>query len=236
MTDTSENQYFGRDLEAMSSAVNYHGWICDEFAQFIGKRVAEVGAGTGCVSKLVLEKGVTDLHAYEPSSNMFPVLASRLSSFSNVTLHHCFFGDGPKVDAFDSILYVNVLEHIEDDIAELERAYQALAPGGHLLIFVPALQWLYSRLDQQVGHFRRYHRQTLKAAVQSAGFSVKRLHYFDVAGILPWLVYFKWMKNTVVSDNVKTYDQYVVPIMRRLEGIVRPPIGKNLLLVATRPE
>jgi SAM-dependent methyltransferase len=228
-------QYFGKDLEAMSFAVEYHRWIAREFDPYLGANVAEVGAGTGNFSALLLERaGLGHLAAFEPSANMFPLLEQRLAGAPRVTLHQAYFGAraaalGPR---FDSICYVNVLEHIEDDAAELAAASSALKPGGHLLLFVPALPFLYSELDRDLGHFRRYRKPDLERLVSAAGLEIRRSKYFDLPGILPWYLAFVLLRRPLTAGGVSLYDRLVVPIARRIESALPPPVGKNLLLVA----
>lgn len=236
MSSDTRPQYFGRDLEAMSFAENYHRWILDEFGPFLGADVAEVGAGTGNFSQL-LRPSVQSLHAFEPSENMFPVLQQKFANDSPVVTYNGFFGvETEKLsDCFDAVLYVNVLEHIEDDRGELEHVMRTLKPGGHLLIFVPALSFLFSKLDEQVGHFRRYHKRPLFELVSDAGFQVKRNRYFDMLGVAPWYIVFTLLGRSVSGANVSAYDRIGVPITRTIERYVNPPFGKNLLLVARKP-
>lgn len=127
-----------------------------------------------------------------------------------------------------------MLEHIEDDSTELSNAFDSIRPGGHLLVFVPALAWLYSDFDRQVGHFRRYTKRGLAGRVTNAGFSIVRARYFDIAGILPWYLNFVVLRNTMAKGGVAAYDKLVVPLMKVVEGIVPLPAGKNVLLVAKR--
>lgn len=236
MSEPAEHlpQYFGRDLEAMSFARNYHAWILSELEPFLGRSVAEVGAGVGSFSSLLLGTGIERLDAFEPSRNMFPLLCDALTSDSRASAVNGFFGPETIETRYDSVVYINVLEHIEDDAAELAAARDALVPGGHLLVFVPALPWLYSELDRQVGHFRRYRKSALLELVRAAGLSVVAQRYFDIAGVLPWYVNFTLLGNSIGAGSVSLYDRLVVPVMRIVEGIVRPPIGKNVLLVARR--
>lgn len=231
-----ETIYFGKDLEAMSSAVNYTRWILEHFQPFLGKNVAEVGAGTGNFSRYLVDCGVERLLAFEPSDNMYPILAQRFAGNSKIVTSKAYFDGGQHRNAFDSILYVNVLEHIEDDVAAMQGAHQALAPGGHILVFVPALQFLYSELDRQVGHFRRYSKKELVRVVSAAGFTIRKVRYFDLAGIIPWYIAFVLLKQTATSGNVSLYDKLVVPLMKRVEKIVPPCTGKNLLLVGKKEE
>ena len=227
--------YPGRELEAMSFAVNYHDWIVAELAPFLGRRVAEVGAGIGSVSSLLLRQPIERLEAFEPSANMFPQLAARLAGEARAHAVNAFFGAKLPAEPFDSVAYINVLEHIEDDRGELGRAFAALRPGGHLLVFVPALAWLYSDFDRRIGHARRYSRAGLRDLARAAGFEVVRAKYFDVAGVLPWFVNFVLLRRGLGAGGVALYDRLVVPPMRRVEGWIPPPFGKNLLMVARRP-
>jgi 2-polyprenyl-3-methyl-5-hydroxy-6-metoxy-1,4-benzoquinol methylase len=233
---SDKKEYFGKDLEAMSFADNYHRWIVDEFTPYLGAHVAEVGAGIGNFSEFLVQAGTQRLSAFEPSSNMYPMLQEKFEHVSTVDTYNCFFEETSEKFAasFDAVAYVNVLEHIENDRLALEHAHQTLKQNGHLLIFVPALKFLFSDLDKKVGHFRRYNKQELIDVVSVAGFKIEELRYFDVMGIIPWYIAFVLLKQTTSGTNVTLYDRVVVPFMRRVERLVTPPIGKNLLLVARK--
>lgn len=219
----------------MRSAANYRRWIVEGLAPYLGKKVAEVGAGIGSITRVILEHPVDHLVAFEPSSNMFPQLAAAVRSEPRATAVHGLFGAGQAGQEFDSVAYINVLEHVEREREELSAAHAALRPGGHLLVFVPALAWLFSSFDREIGHFRRYSRDGLERVVTHAGFEVVESRYFDIAGILPWYVHFTLLGLGMGRGSVSLYDRLVVPPMRVLEGAVRPPLGKNVLLVGRRP-
>lgn len=218
----------------MVFAKNYHKWILAEFMPYLGSTVAEVGAGVGTFSALVLETAIRTLVAFEPSQNMYRLLTEALSKDERAKAVNDFFGRTNTGTRFDSILYVNVLEHIEDDSAELANARAALNLHGHLLIFVPALPWLYGELDRQVGHFRRYTKKRLVELAQRSGFSIVKARYFDVMGVIPWYINFVLLRNSINSGGVTLYDRLVVPAMRVIEQVLPPPIGKNVLLVAKK--
>ncbi len=232
----SARTYFGKDLEAMTFAKNYHKWIVDEFFYYLGENVAEVGAGIGNFSDFLLDAGIRKLVAFEPSINMFDVYEKKYSQNKNVTAVNSFFEEQSEnyINTFDSVCYVNVLEHIENDKEALRHAHKTLRKDGHILIFVPALSFLYSNLDKKVGHFRRYSKNSLIEVVNSAKFSIKEVRYFDIAGIIPWYIFFVLLKKTTTEGNVSAYDRFVVPVMRKIEGIIPPFIGKNLLLVGKK--
>jgi hypothetical protein len=135
----------------------------------------------------------------------------------------------------DSIIYVNVLEHVADDEAELSLVRDTLCPLGRAFIFVPALSWLYGSFDELVGHRRRYARRELRAKCERAGLRVIKSIYFDAAGVLPWWVKYRVLRSEKMEPGaVKFYDDYCVPVIRRIEAVAPPPFGKNLLLVAEK--
>lgn len=233
---TNKVVYPGKDLEAMSFAVNYHKWILDEFRPFMGRRLVEVGAGTGSFSELLLDEKPENLAVVEPSE-MFEHLVANLSvkkTSTEIEFHHAIFSeaaDDLKVEP-DTIIYVNVLEHIEDDEGELKKVYETLPVGGHCLIFVPAFQSLYGAFDEKVGHFRRYTKGEVESRAASAGFSIVKSKYFDFAGIFPWWVKYKLLKSdSLGSGAVTAYDKFAVPVTRAFEQFVGAPAGKNVLTV-----
>ena len=236
MSHTDLHEYIGKDLEAMSVAQNYRYWILSEFHRYLGKTVAEVGAGIGAFSQLLLKTSIDSLSAFEPSQNMFAMLQTRLYDDHRAQAINGFFGKQQTDQVFDSVLYINVLEHVKFDALEIGRVYDLLNPNGHLLIFVPALPWLYSPFDAQIGHFRRYLKNDLVNIVKRSGFEIVKARYFDVAGVLPWYINFVLLQNTMSGSSVSLYDRWVVPPMRVLESIITPPLGKNILLVARKLE
>jgi SAM-dependent methyltransferase len=234
MLNNPIRSYPGKELEAMSFAVNYHRWILHEFEPYLGETLAEIGAGRGSVSKLLLGKRIKHLFAFEPSPNLYPVLAAELRQETRAEAVNDFFSPRYAPDGFDSVVYINVLEHIQDDRTELAHALEALKPQGHLLLFVPALAWLYSDFDKQIGHFRRYAKPELSCLVREVGFTLVQVRYFDLAGIIPWYVNFVVLRHSMGSGSVSLYDKLVVPMMRRIESAVPPPIGKNVLLIGRK--
>lgn len=229
-------EYPGRDLEAMSFADGYHRWIRDEFRPYLGTEVAEVGAGSGDFSRLLLETPIRRLLAVEPADAMFARLGDALAGDPRAEPRNGFLSE--MIDevegTLDTVVYVNVLEHVEHHGDEVELMRRALLPGGHACIFVPALPWLYSRFDASIGHFRRYRKGELETLLRDGGLEVVRSRYFDAAGVLPWLLFYRLLGRSLAARDVEVYDRLVVPVMRRIESVVRPPVGKNLLVVARK--
>jgi SAM-dependent methyltransferase len=239
---SEKHGYAGKDLEAMSFAVNYHRWILSIFEPHLGKRIVEVGAGTGSFSELLLEQRLDLLSLVEPSTVMHQQLCRRMEelgpSVTVKTYNDVFENVAEEIRSTvqpDSVIYVNVLEHIADDVNELKVINQTLDVGGKLFIFVPALSWLHGSMDRQLGHFRRYTRTELEKKCVAAGFRVIVARYFDVMGVLPWWVKYKLLQSKEMEPGaVRFYDQRVVPIAKTLETSITPPIGKNVLLIAEK--
>jgi SAM-dependent methyltransferase len=233
--------YAGRDLEAMSFARNYHRWILDLFAPHLGHRLVEVGAGAGSFSEMLLERAPDSLTLVEPSQ-MCVRLSERVRGWKTEARVRVFNDTFASVAARvleeerpDSIIYVNVLEHIADDEAELRLISDALAPGGRVFIFVPALRWLYGSFDEQVGHRRRYTRRELTEKCERAGLSIVRAVYFDAAGVVPWWLKYRVLRSEKMEPSaVRFYDEFCVPLLRRAEARIPVPLGKNVLLVAEK--
>ncbi len=231
--------YEGADLEALLVLHNYAQWIVDSFQPYLGKHAVEFGAGLGSIS-LRLRPHVSSLDLIEPSSSLIGPLREKFSGDSGVRIVHdtleaeaVRLKDGSR----DAIVMVNVLEHIADDAQALRECHRILRPGGHLLIFVPALSVLYSKLDALVGHHRRYHRAPLRRLAQDAGFEIVRLNYFDLIGAFAWFLLNRVMGKTGFDPGLaRVYDGIFVRLMRPLETLLAPPFGKNLILVARRPE
>jgi len=234
--------YFGRDLESMDFAVNYHRWILDAFRPFLGKRIVEVGAGSGAFSEMLAGTSPDSLVTIEPSSNMYPLLAERVKKATAINHRYAFQGTlADSVEKIrqsgtpDSVIYVNVLEHIEDDALELQMIHSLLQPGGHLLIFVPAHAWLMGSMDRQLGHYRRYTVAELAGKCKAAGFTVRLSGYFDILGVAPWWIMYRLLQaRTMSSGAVRFYDRYLVAVSRFLQSVIRLPIGKNVILVAQK--
>ena len=233
---TKKVVYVGKDLEAMSFAVNYHKWILEEFRPFLGKKLVEVGAGTGSFSEMLIAENPQNLALIEPSE-MFEFLEQNISQIetsADVNYYNSIFSETADVldETPDTIIYVNVLEHIEDDRRELEKVYETLEPGGHCLIFVPAFMSLYGAFDEKVGHFRRYTKDELEEKAKAAGFKIVKSKYFDFVGIFPWYIKYKLLKSdSLESGAVTAYDKFAVPLTRKFERLINFPLGKNILTV-----
>ena len=235
--------YPGTELEAMSEASNYHRWILEIFKPYLGAHLVEVGAGIGSFSELILRQHpCKTLSLVEPSDSMYERLAAhieQLDSSVDIDTYHATFREAASLIKAkhipDSIIYVNVLEHIEDDEGELDVISHTLSAHGRVFIFVPALRGLFGNFDARVGHFRRYSKPELEEKLRRSGFKILRSAYFDFPGIAPWWVKYCLMKSdNMEAGAVRFYDRFIVPTVRRIESIVTMPIGKNVITIAEK--
>lgn len=235
------DDYFGavQDLERLGSAKHFFDWVLDEFDPYLRGRVLEVGAGTGTITRKLIDR-YPDLSvvALEPAGNLFSNLHSYAALTARVLAHQktLLQYEVDPHERFDVVLYLNVIEHIADDDRELRMAAEVLRPGGALLVFGPALEWLYSELDYQAGHYRRYGVSRLGELAAGAGLQVVAAQYFDPMGVLPYYVVYKLLGHTEISGSTLwSYDRMVVPMSRLIQRLVRrPPVGKNVILVALK--
>ncbi len=229
--------YEGSDLESLANLRRYQRWIVDTFRPYLGGDAVEFGPGAGAISELLVPL-VSRLELVEPSPNLGEKLDRRFAGRPAIRVHRQTLERwvaGRADQSCDSVILVNVLEHIENDRQALDHIHRILRPGGHLLLMVPALKFLFSDLDAFYGHFRRYMLPDLRRRVGEAGFGIVHARYFDIAGIVPW-----WILNTLLGATtfnprlMRIYDTLVVPVTRAFESVVRPPLGKNVIMVGRR--
>ena len=231
------DRFLARELEIIAEMPRYYDWITDMIRPHIGGRIVEIGAGIGSLSERLVPLS-DDLCLVEPSAYFFSVLHQRFGGRDDVFIHNTSvesYLEANHQGGWNAVVMVNVLEHIKDDAAVLAGVRELLEKDGKLAVFVPALPFLYSKLDEVVGHYRRYLREDLSALLGGAGFEVIDIRYMDVLGILPWWLVMTLLGNTTFNPRqVRLYDTVGVPLTRAIEGLFKPGISKNLLAIAER--
>ena len=227
--------YSGTELELFRNAVNWRAFWQSRVASFIGEDVLEVGAGIGTVTKDLAQKS-RQWRALEPD----PLLSGQVlreldgEAYSGLSVSTGTIGDLPTGETFDTVLYVDVLEHISDHRRELELAASRLRTGGYAIILVPAWPSLFSEFDEHVGHFRRYSRRSLLNIVPQNLHRVK-LEFIDPVGLLMVLTNRYLTRKQVPSSNdIRRWDRFGVPVSRRLHPLLRGRVGKSLLFVGIK--
>ena len=221
------------EFAALNNAANYRKALLSEFAEFLKGDVVEVGAGIGQITEpLSRMSAVRRVVAVEPDPEF---CAQHRSQFPS---HHLIEGtakDLPPNQEWDAVISVNVLEHIGEHEAELKLYSNLLRKRqGYLCLFVPARPEIYSPIDKDFGHFRRYRRTELRHLLQQSGFEISRLSYFNFVGYFAWWLNFCLLKKRhFEAAKVIFFDRAIFPLVHALErGICRPPFGQSLLAVA----
>jgi hypothetical protein len=136
---------------------------------------------------------------------------------------------------FDSVLYIDVIEHIENDAAELQLAANLLRAGGYLFVIVPAHQTLYSPFDKLIGHYRRYSRKSLKNVIPP-DLTIEKAYYLDSMGYFASLVNRLFLKQSLPTlKQVQFWDKFIVPFSRVTDRLLGFNFGKSVLLIAKKP-
>tara|TARA_B100001540_G_scaffold315430_1_gene342655 strand:+ start:1658 stop:2434 length:777 start_codon:yes stop_codon:yes gene_type:complete len=229
--------YEGRDLEVLSHLPNYYNWIIEIFRPKLRGHVVEVGSGIGTIAEMILPE-VTSLELIEPSKHLTDLFSESLKGSSKVEVVNASIEQRlPRIgeSSVDAVVMVNVLEHVERDKEAIDLLYRVLKRDGHLLLFVPALAFLFSELDKVHGHLRRYSKKSLEKLVNDSGFEIELSRYFDFSGIIPWWLINKVFKQTSFNPRIaQAYDSYIIPFTKFFETRVSPPLGKNIILIARR--
>jgi hypothetical protein len=136
----------------------------------------------------------------------------------------------------DSCVCLNVLEHIDDDHQALDRMTSLLTRGGIIVVLVPAFPDLYGPIDRNLGHYRRYTRESLSAVVYEVGLRIRKMHYVNCVGLVGWWLNAKVFRREKQSEfQIRVFDRYVVPLLSRVEDWVQPPFGQSLFAVLQKP-
>lgn len=245
MNDTSENTMDGavEELRALTETLNqlseinrYNRWIYDQFAYRLGQRVLEVGSGTGNITQFLLTKN-RQVVATDVVANYRAELQSRFTANQNLTISSFDLSRiAPsefKANPFDTVVCLNVLEHIEDDQFALRQMHETIKPGGHLALLVPAHQFLFGAFDEAVGHYLRYGKQQLRQRLETAGFQVEALHFFNIAATLPWLINGRVLRRAYLPNDQVSLADKLVPLLK-LEKFIGPPFGISLIAIAQK--
>jgi SAM-dependent methyltransferase len=234
MTDVVSRQPEMEDtLDRMAAARNYNAWLLERARPYLGSSVLDLGAGTGTFSELIARDA--DVVALEPDERLARVLRERTSHLPRMRVVEGGAEVLGGIDGrFDSILCLNVLEHVEDEAGTLAGCFERLRSGGHLLLLVPAHPALFGAVDALTGHVRRYGAAHLRAELARAGFEIVDLRHVNPVGALGWLVFSKLLRRDQVPRGpLAGYDR-LVPLLRQLDRL-RLPFGLSLWAVANRP-
>ncbi len=221
-------------LEDLSDAVNYQRWLADLVRPHLGADPLEIGSGLGDYAALWLPD-VEHFTATEGDESRLVALKERFASEPKVSVRELLLPTQSKAQ-HSAIVALNVWEHIEAQVEALKSAGDLLAPGGKVVLIVPAFELAMSRFDREIGHVRRYTTGTMRAALTEAGLEIDELRYVNPVGLLSWVVMCLLLRQRPKNGPLlRAYDRFVVPTLRRAEQGRRPPFGQSVFAVARKP-
>lgn len=239
MINVANCQDFG--FKELEIGIEYTQWIFSILKPYIGQRIIEIGSGIGVMiknyqnSELVIASDINAIYLSlirkRYSTKKWKNLRVRyldVTKISQKALHYF------QRLALDSAVMINVLEHIQDDRLALNNIYKILSAHGRILLFVPAIPKLFGSLDRAFGHCRRYSKIELVTKVESAGFSVEYVSYFNLVGILWWSMAGKIVRSQNLPPSTGFLLKIIVPFLQRIESFISVPIGQNLIIVARK--
>lgn len=222
-------------LELLAEAPRYNRWQFDLVAPHLGRRVLEVGAGIGNMSALFLETRPELLVATDTDPYYRARLVERFAGLAEVAVEELHLPDPGAPARFerfrlDTVIATNVVEHIEDDLGTVVTMRNLLAPGGRVIILVPAMQAIYGELDRELGHYRRYSRPRLALLMERAGLQVVRMMWFNRLGVFGWWFNGRIRRTRMIPlEQLRTFDR-LVPMLR-FERLLPLPFGQSLIAI-----
>jgi glycosyltransferase involved in cell wall biosynthesis len=211
----------------------YNRFLWDLVQPYVGRRVLEVGSGTGLMTKYLATR--EHVIASDLDSEYVEFLSRAYADSPNVEVRQLDLAqlgtDGLAPRSLDTIVCANVLEHIEDDRGTLRAMERVLTPEGRVILIVPALKALYGEIDRAIHHYRRYSRQEILEKVEAAGLSVEHASFFNTPGVAGWYLNAVILRRRAVPGFQARINDWLVPWLR-LEHRLGVPFGMSLLVVA----
>lgn len=228
--------YIGSELDLFAQANHWKRYLQKQLGKFVRGDVLEVGAGIGGTTRVLQTGNERHWTCLEPDADLASQIVPEIAAHSPrcadaLTVVVGTIPDLPPSARYDTILYIDVLEHIEDHELELQRAASLLTSRGHLIVLSPAHQWLFSPFDQAIGHYRRYTRRTLRA-LTPPGVTLVRLRYLDCVGLLASLANRCLLRSEMpTKGQIKFWDSVMVPCSRIADPLTAYRLGKSVVAV-----
>lgn len=224
--------YAGSELELFSQAYHWKAYYSKIIQSYLGNDVLEVGAGIGGTTRCLCRGKSSQWVCLEPDS----MLAEKIqTSIIRGDLPKCCearvgtLADLSLNETFDTIIYIDVLEHIKDDVAEVKITDKHLRYGGNLVVLAPAHQWLFTPFDRAIGHHRRYNKNTLSAVIPE-NFKCIRMSYLDSVGLIASLGNRFVLKSKMPNKKqILVWDKVMVPLSKRIDPLIGYSIGKSII-------
>lgn len=217
-------------LDLLADTYNYNHWIYSLCRPWLGDRILEVGSGIGNLSQFML--GAKELVCIEPEQDYQAKLEDIRTTHLNTRVYQKPVQDIPADEKnFDSVICVNVLEHIEDDAEALGAMASRVRDGGHVILYVPATMWAYGALDKQLGHFRRYSKPMSRELARKCGLKIAHMKYINFVGLFGWWWSGRVRGEALIDPGKAKFMDRLVPFISAAERIFPVPVGQSLLTI-----
>jgi glycosyltransferase involved in cell wall biosynthesis len=234
--DVYEERYGHAILHSLSRAHRFNRWTADRISPWIGNRVLEIGSGLGNVTLRTIPRDRYAATDVDPMHLTY--LRSRFRDYPNLTVHQVDLQEQDHFvnfrGQFDTVICLNVLEHVADAETGLRNIFSALEPGGKAIILVPQGQWLFGSLDRALEHQLRYSKKQLREVAEDAGFEVERIFSFNRIGLLPWLLGSKIMRRRRFGRLQLKFFDSLVWLWRILDYLLPFP-GLSIIAILRQP-
>lgn len=220
-------------LDLLKDTYNYNHWIYSLLRPHVGDNVLEVGSGTGNITRFLLS--CPRVVCLEPESAHAKQLSDLADKHLNIQLVESsleeFSAEDLSPRRVDTVICLNVLEHIEDDESAIRKMLSFLRPGGRLLLYVPACQWAFGATDAAMGHHRRYTRRAIRKLAKKAGGHVCASRFVNLIGLMGWWWTGVILREAQIDVRKARFMDRLVPFLSAAERLVKPPIGQSLFAV-----
>ncbi len=225
-----------QDTYRMSESILYNKEIFTNIKDFCGQKVLEIGGHIGSFTYLLKNKH--EVTTIDSDDTSISILSNRFQNSLNVEVVKWDVtkeAPGPiKNKTFNTIVAINVLDHIKDDVTLLKKFHSMLPKKGNVVLMTTNHHSLFSKMDTMLGHYRRYNKKELSKKLTEAGFEIEKIYTYNFAGYLGWLLFAKLFKKTTLPQQAKFFDlfaRFYLPIERHL---ITPPVGLSLIAVAKK--
>lgn len=231
---------------SISEAENYHRYLLNTLKPYLGKRIWEVGSGFGQYTDMLLDDGYTVLATDIDTELLEQLDAKKNQHEGRLATQFVDLYDPASIAECgkwgpDSVLSLNVLEHIEKDFEAVEALYKSVPAGTNIVFLMPAFESLYGFMDDEAGHYRRYTRGTTHKKFADAGWTIEKTFYVNSIGAAGWFVRNKIMPpkerhldSKEVNDNIKFFDKYCVGPTAVLDRVLGPIFGQSVVVVGKK--